>query len=605
MLRLVLTTALVLGPSVPVVAGPMTPSTLFTSVRDTVLMVQASSSDGVLNVSATAIGLGDGRFVTLCSPFDGSDVIRLVDGKGRMTTAVISARDSRRNLCMLSAEGGNAETVGLVHADAVPAVGARVYAVANALDFGIGLTEGVISGVGRGERGELLQFSAPVSPGSEGGALVDEEGRLLGIIDYRQRDGQNLNFALPAAWIGEIEARNDTDVARQALRDQAPRLAREGNAARLGRLAGDWTRAHPEDADGWMWLAVASGLRGNHAAEEAAWRLAERIEPGMPLIAAGIAGALLKQQRFGDARDAARALLVKEAENAAVWALLGQSYQGLGEAGEAEEAYRKAISIDPWQMSAHQGLIALAGQRGDHTAVIAGWGSLVQLHPSQAWLRWRLVEALLMAQEGARAHALLARLPDELASSGDGLFWQGATAALLGRPQEASERFRASLEQEPSEPWRVWGELGKAYFAMDLFPEAIAALREAVRIAPGSADYRYWLAVALKDGGHVHEAMEIDRQLVAAYPDSVNAWRQLGYASVLAGRMQDGIVALERSLALDPRQPRAWNALMMLYRAAGRDADVRRAHTHLRGLDAEMAERAYFGMIRPYEVSPQ
>ena len=41
----------------------------------------------------------------------------------------------------------------------------------------------------------LLQFTAPVSPGSSGGALLDAHGHLIGIIKSQVREGQNINFA--------------------------------------------------------------------------------------------------------------------------------------------------------------------------------------------------------------------------------------------------------------------------------------------------------------------------------------------------------------------------------------------------------------------------
>lgn len=44
----------------------------------------------------------------------------------------------------------------------------------------------------------MIQTSAPVSPGSSGGALVDARGALLGITTFIVKDAQNLNFAIAA-----------------------------------------------------------------------------------------------------------------------------------------------------------------------------------------------------------------------------------------------------------------------------------------------------------------------------------------------------------------------------------------------------------------------
>lgn len=79
------------------------------------------------------------------------------------------------------------------------------------------ISDGVFSRKRRFPSGRYLQFSAPVLPGSAGGALVDERGRLLGIIDYRRRDGRNVNFALPAAWIDQVQERASKNAAQQQL----------------------------------------------------------------------------------------------------------------------------------------------------------------------------------------------------------------------------------------------------------------------------------------------------------------------------------------------------------------------------------------------------
>ena len=57
-------------------------------------------------------------------------------------------------------------------------------------------TDGIISGFRTvGER-SMIQFTAPTSHGSSGGALLDLYGNLIGIITAGFDDGQNLNLAV-------------------------------------------------------------------------------------------------------------------------------------------------------------------------------------------------------------------------------------------------------------------------------------------------------------------------------------------------------------------------------------------------------------------------
>ncbi|HBH1179341.1 TPA: serine protease, partial [Clostridioides difficile] len=43
---------------------------------------------------------------------------------------------------------------------------------------------------------QMIQFTAPISSGSSGGALLDMFGNLLGLISAGYDDGQNLNLAV-------------------------------------------------------------------------------------------------------------------------------------------------------------------------------------------------------------------------------------------------------------------------------------------------------------------------------------------------------------------------------------------------------------------------
>jgi hypothetical protein len=50
----------------------------------------------------------------------------------------------------------------------------------------------------------VLQISAPIAPGSSGGPLLDEKGRVIGIATAVSREGQNLNFGIPSEYLAAI-----------------------------------------------------------------------------------------------------------------------------------------------------------------------------------------------------------------------------------------------------------------------------------------------------------------------------------------------------------------------------------------------------------------
>ncbi len=86
---------------------------------------------------------------------------------------------------------------------AKPAVNTAVFAVGNALGQGVIIRDGLYTSDTPEEldgRWQWLRFSAAASPGNSGGPLVDERGRVIGVV-LRKSPAENLNMALP---IGEV-----------------------------------------------------------------------------------------------------------------------------------------------------------------------------------------------------------------------------------------------------------------------------------------------------------------------------------------------------------------------------------------------------------------
>ena len=75
--------------------------------------------------------------------------------------------------------------------------GKKIYAIGSPLGIQNVLSEGIVSGNYMIEGINTIQFTAPISSGSSGGALVDARGRVIGITFASNDAGQNINLAIP------------------------------------------------------------------------------------------------------------------------------------------------------------------------------------------------------------------------------------------------------------------------------------------------------------------------------------------------------------------------------------------------------------------------
>lgn len=77
-------------------------------------------------------------------------------------------------------------------------IGEKVIAIGNPRGLEGSVSEGIISAV-RGDKDlSYFQITTPISPGSSGGPLFNENGNVIGITTATLKDSQNLNFAMPA-----------------------------------------------------------------------------------------------------------------------------------------------------------------------------------------------------------------------------------------------------------------------------------------------------------------------------------------------------------------------------------------------------------------------
>lgn len=88
--------------------------------------------------------------------------------------------------------------------DTNPVVGDKIYVVGNPLGLEGTFSEGIISGLRAVDADSILQMTAPISPGSSGGPVMDASGAVIGVAEATFSNGQNLNLAVPVAYLSKL-----------------------------------------------------------------------------------------------------------------------------------------------------------------------------------------------------------------------------------------------------------------------------------------------------------------------------------------------------------------------------------------------------------------
>jgi S1-C subfamily serine protease len=170
--------------------------------------MQRSLGSGVLVDSS-------GLVVTNNHVIEGADQVKVSLSDKREFEAEIVLKDSRTDLAVLRLKGAHEKfpTLDLANSDELQ-VGDVVLAVGNPFGVGQTVTHGIVSALARTQIGItdyqfFIQTDAAINPGNSGGALVDMNGKLVGLntaIFSRSGGSQGIGFAIPANMVRVVVA---------------------------------------------------------------------------------------------------------------------------------------------------------------------------------------------------------------------------------------------------------------------------------------------------------------------------------------------------------------------------------------------------------------
>src|SRR5690606_26419168 len=153
-------------------------------------------------------------------------------------------------------------------------VGDRIYVMGNPMGLEGTFSDGLVSAKRTLVGVALIQISAPISPGSSGGPVLNARGQAVGVATLMMSEGQNLNIAVPARYaegllaIGQEPVLFEQVASRFAVNDlpeppsrttprpppSAPPASNRGNA-------GTWSDGLGDEVDDIQRLARQYGVK--------------------------------------------------------------------------------------------------------------------------------------------------------------------------------------------------------------------------------------------------------------------------------------------------------------------------------------------------------
>ena len=168
-------------------------------------------SERQLGLGSGVIVSPNGYILTNNHVVEGADEIEVSLNDARKVRAKVIGTDPETDLAILKIELEKLPVIVLGNADTIE-IGDQVLAIGNPFGVGQTVTSGIISALGRNQLGinvfeNFIQTDAAINPGNSGGALVDTQGRLLGIntaIYSRSGGSMGIGFAIPVSTAKQV-----------------------------------------------------------------------------------------------------------------------------------------------------------------------------------------------------------------------------------------------------------------------------------------------------------------------------------------------------------------------------------------------------------------
>jgi tetratricopeptide (TPR) repeat protein len=373
-----------------------TPAEVFREASKSVVVIKTYDDKGMLLVSGSGIVLDKVGYVVTNYHVIERAVKIVVIYDNTQYPATAKYVDRIRDICSLTVPGLNALPASPGKSSEI-VIGSSVYAIGYPMAVGLTFSHGLVSCLRETSGGCYIQFTAPISPGSSGGGLFDEQAHLIGIPTYFVTQGQLLNFALPVEWAYDLPKRHVAQSAAvlseksdDEFQHQTIALEEKEDWVAQIQLCERWTKEfpgsvrawdllgaayanngefrkaikaytqalhlNPDSSQNWLELGLLYGKIGRRDKQIESYRKAVLNNPEYPGGWFRLAVAYRDADQFSDALEASQQVTRINPVHVSAWMIQGYSYGKLGDQAREIEAYLQAINIDQYSAEAYVSL---------------------------------------------------------------------------------------------------------------------------------------------------------------------------------------------------------------------------------------------------------
>ncbi|MBK8981774.1 MAG: tetratricopeptide repeat protein [Ignavibacteria bacterium] len=378
-------------------AQEFTPEEIFSNFKDAVVVIKAIDFDGNESSQGSGVIIKDkGILVTNFHIFAGNDKLEIKQNEIPVAFNEIIGLDIEKDILILGLETSNFPSIKTANLNDVK-VGQKVFAIGSPMGLENTMSEGIVSGMRTLEEGkqEYIQFTASLSPGSSGGAVINSNGELIGISTMYIEKGQNLNFAVSIKDIEGITLGEYSDKMKlQALNHffRGRKLHDEGRYSDAIKYYDKYIGIFPNDAKAYNFRGLSYQDKKDFGNAIKDFSKAIKLDPKYVAALSNRGECYFKMEKWDEAQKDFSKVLKIDPDNVSMYFNRGLAFSKEEDWDEAIDDFSKVIKANPSYTEAYMNRGLAYYYASNYELAIIDWKKCIKLDPSLTNTLNRLID---------------------------------------------------------------------------------------------------------------------------------------------------------------------------------------------------------------------